>query len=233
MKELIIKVMVVALAMCTAFGAIAKKSKEEKEREKIVVVYMADGKVINGKMDSYWTVPGKNFNKRFSMVDDDGIRHKVYVENIDSLCLPNADDPTRRLWRPKLVIKPKIGNRNNMERWLAAVGESSEHAQIFYPCIYAQVGTGGGRWRNYLVRLPSLCIGGDSIVCPFYYYYGGNLNLKVSKAKFDEIDPGLYDFLKNYFKTNKQAKKKLGDNPALMLEAYEAFISSRSNAETE
>lgn len=226
---MIIRAACTLLALCTIFGTEAKKSKEEKELERSVVVYLSDGTVLTGMIDSWWTATGKNFNKRFSMVDDDGVRHKVNVENIDSLCLPNADDPRRRLWRPMLVIKPKIGNRNNMERWLAAAGESSEHARIFYPEFYAQVGTGGGGWRSYLVRLPSLCIGGDSIVCPFYYYYGGNLNLKVSKARFDEIDPGLYDFLNNYFKTDKKAKKGLGDNPAIMLEAYEAFLRSKSN----
>ena len=218
---------VAAVSLAFNVGAKDKKEKKDKERDNVVVVTMKDGSVEKGKVTKYWYAPFKTgFNRTFKMDTDDGRDIKVEVEQIDSLYFPLRDSTAFRTYRPTLVAKPKIGNKNNTEMWICAVGKRSEHAQIYMPDIWVHYQITPTRQQTELVFMPSIMFEGDSVAYPFYYYRNGNLNTGVLKHWTKESHPKLNDHIKAYFKANKKAKKELGDKPWLMLDVYEDYLKN-------
>ena len=220
---------VAALSLAFNVGAKDKKEKKDKDRDNIVVVTMKDGSLEKGKVTKYWyTLLKTGFNKTFKMDTDDGRDITVDVEQIDSLYFPMRDSMAFRTYRPALVAKPKIGNKNNVEKWICAVGKRSEHAQIYMPDIWVHYQATPTQQRSDIMFLPSIMLEGDSVAYPFYYYRNGNLNTGVLKHWTKQSHPKLEEHIKAYFKVNKKAKKELGDKPWLMLDVYEDYLKNNN-----
>ena len=228
MKKFILFVMA-ALVLFLSVEASAKKSKEEKENENVIEVTLTDGKVEKGRVTTYWTYPmKKGYSRTFKIKTDDGRDIKFDVTDIDSLYFPLRTEEQFRTYRPMLVPRPKIGNKSNVEEWICAVGKRSEHAQLYFPSIWVNYQATPTQSRNDLFTLPSIKFDCDSIAYPFYYYHNGNFNISVIKHWLNKSNPELYDYLNDYFKKNKKAKKEIGDRPEIMLEVYEEYLRTKS-----
>ena len=224
MKKLFILLFVVFGLL--VFADASAKDKKDKNDD-VVSVTMLDGTVEKGVVTKSWggfKFKSKDFNRAFTVKTDDGRELKLNAADVDSIYFPLRGDDKMKTYRVHTIAFPSLGNRNATKQWIAGEARKSEHAKIVVTNIWVNV-----RHVTYsawdLRALPCILFEGDSVAYPFYYYDNGNFNISVMKHWLNKKNPELYKHIETYFKTNKKAKKEVGDNWNIMLDACEGYFT--------
>lgn len=216
-------------AMCIFSLTISAKkmSKEEEKMLDTVVVTTSDGSVHNGTVKKYWTAHhGGGYNKEFSIVTNDGSELKFNAADIDSIYFPMRDDGMLKVWRVYDIAVPKLFKKNKAEHWIAAEGGKSEHARVVVPVVRVNVPHGTRSvWET--ATWGCLLLDNDSVACTFFFDKSGGLNLKFLKSYLSKRAPELYNHIDAWFKSDKNRKKALSKNYALILEAVEDYYRQK------
>lgn len=229
MRKLVILLLIVAGSIFSA-DVCAKKDKDDKNDD-VVTVTMLDGTVEKGRVTKWWgglKFKSKDFNRAFTVKTDDDRELKLNASQIDSLYFPLRGDDMMTTYRVYNVAFPSLGNRNAVRQWLAGEAQQSKHAKIVVTNIWANVQYGTrSQWE--LKALPCIKFECDTVAYPFYYYDNGNFNISVMKHWLKKKNPELLKHIETYFKNDKKAKKKVGDDWTIMLDACEGYFTGKGD----
>lgn len=217
----------IAVMLCLVLAPVAnaKGEKKEKGSDDVVEVTLTDGTVEKGKITKYWDYfLKKGFNKTFVMRTDDGRELKLSSDDVTSLYFPlrdSVEQVTRYI--PIMVPQPSLRNKNKMDRLIMAQGAKSDHATLMWYLGWTDVHYGNKVRRE---KVPTHCIRfeNDTVAYPFYYVRNGGFNTAVMKHHLKNSRPELEEFIKQYFKKNKDARKRFNKDVSVMLEAYDEYL---------
>lgn len=215
----------VLLSVVAAPMANAKGEKKEKGADDVVEVTMVDGSVEKGKITKYWTaLLKKGFNKTFAMKTDDGRELKLTSDDVRELYFPLRDTVEKAIrYESTWVAVPKLGNKDKLEKWILAKGKASEHASHLWYMGWATV-MYGSQTRREFVATHCVKFDNDSVAYPFYYEHNGGFITSVMYHHLKKSNPDLMEYIKRYFKKNKEAKKRMNKDVGVMLEVYEEYL---------
>lgn len=229
MRKLVILLLIVAGSIFSA-DVCAKKDKDDKNDD-VVMVTMKDGTVEKGRVTKWWDglkFKSKDFNRAFTVKTDDGRELKLNASELDSLYFPLRGEGKIKTYRVHPIAFPSLGNRNAVKYWISGEARKSEHARIVTGVVWTNVQYGmRSQWE--LRQLPCIKFECDTVAYPFYYYDNGNFNISVMKHWLKKKNPELLKHIETYFKNDKKAKKKVGDDWTIMLDACEGYFTGNGD----
>lgn len=195
-------------------------------------VILNSGETVSGKIKKWWFGPFKtSVNTDMSIVDTEGTEHKYNAADIAGFTIDGD-----QMFETSYIAIPAAFKPKRILNWILGVEKKSDNAVIYWHNSYTSnssrtAGTGSmpsrKTYSTSIVTTYSIKYAGDSIAYPFYFHGNGEVNLAIFNAHLGKTNPDLVKFVKDYFKKNKQAKKELQENPSLMLDIYDEYLSTR------
>ncbi|MDE6490568.1 MAG: hypothetical protein K2L49_05350 [Muribaculaceae bacterium] len=203
-----------------------------KAEDHMAEITLNSGETMSGKIKKWWFGPFKtSVNTDMSVMDADGVEHKYNAADISSFVMDGD-----QIFETSYIAIPALFKSGRILHWILGVEKKSDNAVIYWHNSYTSnstrtAGTGSMPSRHTystgIVTTYSFKCAGDSIAYPFYFPGNGDVNFAIFNAHLKKTQPELVEYVKNYFKEHKQAKKELKDNPSLMLDIYDEYLLTR------
>lgn len=180
-----------------------------------IIISLNDSTKIRGVLLKSWFITGK-LNREFLMKLSDGSERWFNSSEVDSIIFVHNNDK----WAAH-DIKDK--------RWFMKCGPSTDNAEILTYYMYAPSNITRRPILADLRFTHALRIKGDSEIYPFYYQMGLGFNLKWIKKSLKTKYPGLFEYINDYLKQNKDLKNTFYEHPDYFLQVYEDFLKNNED----
>lgn len=206
----------------------AQKLKKDPEAYRVTVT-LNDGTTVDGYLKRGWHAESsllKTENYSFKLIKspDDKEPVKYTAEEVLSIDYAGSSEqnPDGIRWESHAIASPGIGNRNRTLRRLVCLDKAGENATVYWWKNWEWKQIGNIRRRelvtHYGIRFHN---DPENRVYPY---------MLVNTVLMDDVQPGLKEFYKNWFKgaQGKEHKKASKADELWILDLYDAYLASRA-----